>query len=203
MGYLGYKPADKPLTSADITDGIITGNDIASTFNLTGKTVTLPAGTGGKVLQVVQTVKTDTFSYTGSGTDSPETFSDITGMSLSITPSSASNKILIMFTVLGASQNDTFISIFRNSTNLASPSSPGNKVPGFVGDYNNIRNDSMTITCSSQYLDSPATTSAITYKLACTIWGAQTFYVNRSINDINDGYQIRAVSTITAIEIAA
>ena len=50
MGYVGYKPASVPLTSADITDGIITsakiadgtivGADINSTFDLTGKTVT-------------------------------------------------------------------------------------------------------------------------------------------------------------------
>ena len=46
----------------------------------------------GKVLQVVQTTKTDTF-YSSSG----ETWYDVTGMSASITPSSSSNKILVQF----------------------------------------------------------------------------------------------------------
>ena len=52
MGYIGKKPSDVPLTSSDITDNIITsakivngsitGDDINSTFNISGKTVTLP-----------------------------------------------------------------------------------------------------------------------------------------------------------------
>ena len=50
----------------------------------------LPAGVGGKVLQVVQTEKTDTFSST-----TFNSWTDITGMSVSITPSSTSNKIYL------------------------------------------------------------------------------------------------------------
>jgi hypothetical protein len=52
----------------------------------------LPSGIGGKVLQVVQAVKTDTFTATSF---SSWNFVDVTGLSVSITPSSASNKILI------------------------------------------------------------------------------------------------------------
>ena len=52
----------------------------------------LASGVGGKVLQVKQTVKTDTFSSTTTGSDV-----DITGLSVSITPSSASNKILVSY----------------------------------------------------------------------------------------------------------
>jgi hypothetical protein len=57
MGYLGYKPADKPLTSADITDGIIVNADIAnSTINLTTKvTGTLPLTNGGTGLATLGT----------------------------------------------------------------------------------------------------------------------------------------------------
>jgi hypothetical protein len=57
MGYLGYKPADKPLTSADITDGIIVNADIAnSTINLTTKvTGTLPLTNGGTGLSTLGT----------------------------------------------------------------------------------------------------------------------------------------------------
>ena len=100
-----------PLTrikSLGITDGTITGDDINSTFNLTGKTVTLPAGVGGKVLQVVQTVKSDTFST------SSTTFTDVTGLSVSITPSSTSNKILILASISGSQDvgvNDVFFGL--------------------------------------------------------------------------------------------
>jgi hypothetical protein len=57
MGYLGYKPADKPLTSADITDGIIVNADIAnSTIDLTTKvTGTLPTSKGGTGLTTLGT----------------------------------------------------------------------------------------------------------------------------------------------------
>ena len=57
MGYLGYKPADKPLTSADITDGIIVNADIAnSTIDLTTKvTGTLPTSKGGTGLATLGT----------------------------------------------------------------------------------------------------------------------------------------------------
>ena len=52
------------------------------------------AGTG-KILQVVQTFKTDSTSQSG---NSSTTFYDISGMSVSITPSSSSNKVLVMWT---------------------------------------------------------------------------------------------------------
>ena len=68
---------DASIVAADLADGAITSAKLAS-------------GVGGKVLQVVSTVKTDTFT-TSSGT-----FTDLTGMSVSITPSSASNKVLIL-----------------------------------------------------------------------------------------------------------
>jgi hypothetical protein len=73
----------------------------------------LPSGVGGKVLQVVQTVKSDTFS------SSSATFVDITGLSASITPSSASNKILVMVS-LNIGSNDSGLrlmtKLFRDST---------------------------------------------------------------------------------------
>jgi hypothetical protein len=58
--------------------------------NTLSAVTTLPAAIAtGKVLQVVSTTKTDTFTTTSTS------FTDITGMSVSITPSSASNKILV------------------------------------------------------------------------------------------------------------
>ena len=46
-----------------VQDGVVTAADLSSTLDLSGKTVTLPAGTGGKVLQVVHTAKTDPEVY--------------------------------------------------------------------------------------------------------------------------------------------
>ena len=77
----------------------------AFTFGDSGDTFTVPSGVTltnngtasgfGKVLQVVQTVKTDTFSRASTGGD----VGDITGLSVSITPSSTSSKVLVFATV--------------------------------------------------------------------------------------------------------
>ena len=164
----------------------------------------LGSGVGGKVLQVVQATKLGTQSISGSGGgNSPETFTDITDLSVSITPSSTSNKILILASLNGSSTNNGFASLFRGSTNLASPTSPSGRVPSFTGDYWNGSNTALTKTYPIIYLDSPSTTSSTTYKLAATIWETSPiFYVNRAEDDTDIGYRQRGVSTITAIEIA-
>jgi hypothetical protein len=202
MAYLGNAPTSVPLTSADITDGIITGNDIASTFDLTGKTVTLPAGVGGKVLQVVTATKLGTQTITGSGENSPETFTDVTDLSLSITPSSTSNKILILSTIIGCCDNGSSASLFRGSTHLANPTSPSTRTPSLGGNYFNSSVSTAPLSFTITYLDSPSTTSATTYKIGAFVWGTATIYINRGINDTDTGYIMRGVSTITALEIA-
>ena len=145
-----------PLTrikSLGITDGTILGADINSTFDLTGKTVTLPAGTGGKVLQVI------TANNTSNQTTSSTSYVDATNLSVSITPSSASNKILILFT--GTFQNDTsstnsYLTILRGSTNLA-----------VTNDYFILNSAGTRIIAGSatHFIDSPNTTSSTTYKI--------------------------------------
>ncbi len=76
----------------------------------------LPTGLGGKVLQVVQTFKSDAFSSTSNG------FFDISGLSVAITPSSSSNKILVV-SDLALGSND-FVSynlgfkVLRGSTSI-------------------------------------------------------------------------------------
>jgi len=156
-----------PLTrikSLGITDGTITGDDINSTFNLTGKTVTLPAGTGGKVLQVIKT-----YSSTSSSTSS--TSFQSTSTTASITPSSTSNKILIISssTLFWASTADSggVATIFRGTTNIASS-----------GDYI-IRNYPINTGGTVQregtiiFLDSPSTTSSTTYTIKIRmVWGS-------------------------------
>ena len=95
MGYIGKTPTPAPLTSSDITDGIITIADLATTGTASSSTFLRGDGAfaeagGGKVLQVVQTLKTDTESVTGSS------FADISGLNVAITPSASSSKVLIM-----------------------------------------------------------------------------------------------------------
>ena len=156
----------------------------------------------GKVLQVIQATKTNTQTVSGSGDNSPETFTDITDLSASITPASASNKILILANVTGSGANNSFISAFRGSTNLAVPDSPSNRTPAFAGDYNNYGNDDISRAYSIIYLDSPSTTSSTTYKIAVTIWGTNTMYINKAETDTDAGWQPRYVSSLILMEIA-
>ena len=166
----------------------------------TNRTLTLPDSTGtvalqggagvGKVLQVVQVVKTDSFSSSTSG------YVDVTGLSVSITPTSASSKILVMATLSGSNQlNINFtINLMRNSGNICqSTSAVVNSTAAlpYGVNYNFI---SVPIT----FLDSPATTSATTYKIQINTYGS-TGYVNiRSTDQYYGG-----TSQITLMEIAA
>ena len=171
--------------------------------NIPATALEFATASGGKVLQVIQVTKTDTQSFAGDGDNSPENYFDITGLSTSITPASSSNKILILANVLGSSSNNSFLSAFRGTTNLAVPDSPSSKTPAFAGDFQNGANDDFTRTWSIIYLDSPSTTSSTTYKLGVTIWGSSTnVYINRAETDSNFGWQPRAVSSLILMEIA-
>ena len=154
----------------------------------------LPSGVGGKVLQVVSTTKTDTFSA------SSTSFTDITGMSVSITPSSASNKILIIADIrIGQSGSQT-ARLLRNSTVISAGDAAGSRPLGFGSwvDENQYKVDAGVV----NFLDSPNTTSSITYKIQ-VISSGSTYYVNRSLTDRDTAqYDPRTASTITVMEIA-
>jgi hypothetical protein len=156
------------------------------------------AGTG-KILQVVQTFKTDSTSQSG---NSSTTFYDISGMSVSITPSSSSNKVLVMWTAQlassGASGRGNIIRLLRDSTEIGSGtggSSTNGQVYHRTVQYNPETKNMM-------YLDSPNTTSATTYKLQWSVEGsggsATTYYLND-----NSGGSFGITSHITVMEVAA
>jgi hypothetical protein len=141
----------------------------------------------GSVIQTVSTTKTDTF------TSSSTSFTDITGFSVSITPISSSSKILV-FGVLTASAGlvsviTGYAQLVRNSTAI------GNGAYGIA--VNNTGNNDFTTQFPFNYLDSPATTSATTYKIQFKGDGA-TWYINRPSNR-----DLACSSTITVMEIKA
>jgi len=175
-----------PLTkiqSLGITDGTITAADFA-------------AGVGGKVLQVVSTTKTDTFA-----TNPSSTFIDVTGLSVSITPSSASNKILIQISISGSGPTGTNIAHFRlvrGATAIYLGDAGGSRSRGFATAIDSDTNSQEHV--SGVFLDSPNTTSSTTYKIQTISNG--TVYVNRSANDTDADTRSRTASTITVMEIA-
>ena len=158
---------------------------------------------GGKILQVVSSVKTDVASA------SIDRNSDWVGhgLSVSITPTSSSNKILIFGQVtVGSDINDGIsLSIFK----------AGSAISGAIGDASSSRkrqtagaemdyNFAVT-TIPFHYLDTAGGTSSITYQPALNISnsGSYTIYLNRTSTDTDNASYVRTISVITAMEVAA
>ena len=186
---------DAIRNSSASSDGITLSSDGKVAFPNTGI---------GKILQVVSTTKTDSFTTTSTS------YTDITGLSASITPSSTSSKVYAIVQVnSAASTRYASFRLVRGSTNIA----VGTDITGSQeaatftagsntsNSYDNlvVRNQSMGI------LDTPSTTSATTYKLQGRInYGAGDLYVNRQpYTDTTSTYVVRAASTITLYEVAA
>jgi len=198
-----------------ILQGSTSGSVTLQEPAVAGTTVlTLPAVSGtilttssvGSVIQVVSTTKTDTTSFVSASTN---TYVDITGMSVTITPTSATNKILIMYTVgvSNSTPNATIhIRLYRGATSIGQGNASGNRLgDSLIWRPNGSQYDFDIGPLSSSFLDSPATTSATTYKLAATLGSSYngTFYLNRSWSDTDIDYSGRTASTITVMEIAA
>jgi hypothetical protein len=165
----------------------------------------LPAAIStGKVLQVVQTEKSDTFATTSTS------FTDITGLSVSITPSSSSNKVLIHASInFGGSENLYFHArLVRGSTAIgigdAGESSQTRATVPLISDQGTYSTQK-TYNSATSFLDSPSTTSATTYKVQAQSYSGDSreLKINRPSNNSNSGYIGRYVSTITAMEIEA
>ena len=184
------------ISLPDIADGtLLTSQSSLDSTKLS------PAIVGGKVLQVLQTVKTDTFSESvSSGSESAV----VTGLTVSITASSASNKILLLYQVVG-SRECSFIAIDKDGSIMTNAIGDASGNIGRVtaaGDYtNNVRYQN---TIPVIFLDTPGDTNAHTYgvRLRHSSSSTQTIYLNRQ-DTTNNGSNSSAISTITAMEIAA
>ena len=147
----------------------------------------LPTGVGGKVLQVVSTTKTDTFGTTS------QAFIKVTGLEINITPSSTSNKILFLSSVVWGHDAVNSGGHFRLRRDLSGASTDLKLYDlNFSGSYTGNR-----CIASFNYLDSPNTTSELTYKLQVKA-DSGTLGINRSNSSSTD----RGDSTITLMEIA-
>ena len=157
-----------------------------------------PAVAHGKILQVVSTTKTDTF------TTSASSFTDITGMSVSITPSSTSSKVLVIASLQcngDAAAEIGAVQLVRGSTAICVGDTASSRTRVSAAPYN--ASSGAIVPVSINYLDSPSTTSAVTYKLQGFTYGAATFFVNRSDTDADSTTYGRAASTITVMEVSA
>ena len=170
---------------------------------------TQSSAAGGKILQVKTFQKTDSATYTP---DSQLVFKD-TGMTLSITPSSSSNKILVSFMLFGGFGGNASSHYFRikraisgGSTSYITAADQGNRTGTlFIGAMGNSESsgDRPTISTMSDYLDSPSTTSEIYYTVQHTSHGSQAFYLNRSSDTDNQDAREDGISWIVLKEVGA
>jgi hypothetical protein len=180
------------LPSADGTSGQVLQTNGSGVLSFAGV-----SASAGQVIQVVSTTKSDYFS-----SSSTNTFIDITGLSVSITPSSASNKILIMCD-LSAGGNDCRqgYRLVRDATAISVGNSDGSRPQTTVGSSNGLSGNDQ-INASFNFLDSPSTTSSITYKVQFSSESAG-FAINGTYGNSNASSieNARATSTITLMEI--
>jgi hypothetical protein len=157
-------------------------------------------GSGQLVVQVVQTAKTDTFTTTSA----MPTFVDVTGVSATITPTSASNKILVTVTAtVGATpaNNGTAINLVRGSTSIAIGDTRGSTTRAFGGAVPNSTISAYSL--SVCFLDSPATTSATTYKIqAAAESGGTTLLGGCYRTDLASGVSVPTIITLQEIAYA-
>jgi hypothetical protein len=161
----------------------------------------LPSGSNGGIVQMKQAFKGDTFTTTSGS------FVDVTGLSVSITPSSNSNKILVQVNLCGQGRPSYARNIprlVRDSTPIGNSTDPGSRIAGFGQMYQG-EDGANTATTSIEFLDSPATTSAVTYKVQI-VNGNNTgdvMCINRSYDDGNNSAGHRYSSSITVMEVSA
>jgi len=147
-----------------------------------------------RILQVVSVFKADAFSMTGT------TFTDVTGLSASITPQSTSSQIIIMGQLnTGVITNQLmFAQLVRGATAIGNGTS-GNSINALT--TSGVGANSIAMATVPFFLvDSPATTSATTYKIQIKSGaGGILAYVNRRQND----NEIGGSSSLILMEVSA
>ncbi len=227
MSYIGKTPTAVPLTSSDIPDSTISQADLvdqavneakmqvsnsptngyflSAQSGNTGGMTWAEAGGGGKILQVKSVTFKDAFTSTaGSGT-----FANITGATLAITPSATTSKILFQAMITtGAETYGVVLKIQRGGSDIAGAlgTVTGNRVASTAYSSGHSSDDAEMQSTYMSYLDSPSSTSALTY----TVQGSARYQpaavawtVNYPHTDTNASYTAHSVSTITLMEVGA
>jgi len=188
----------EPVIASTVTGGAgLSGSTSLGTVtvgNLSHADIVYPAG---HVLQVINAGKDDWFS-TGSSVGS---FVDITGLSITITPKSSSNRILLIASVScghNADNGHSYLALARGGTLIGIHGSASSRTS--AGAVVNSTATGEQATYTLMFYDSPATTSATTYTVkGCS---SDTLYINSSHRD-NDGanFDGRTYSSLTAMEV--
>ena len=188
-----------------ISNSATNGYFLSAQSGNTGGLTWAQAGGGGKILQVKSVTFKDAFTSTaGSGT-----FVNITGATLAITPSATTSKILFQAMITtGAQTYGVVLKIQRNGSDIAGAlgTVTGNRVASTAYSSGHSSDDAEMQSTYMSYLDSPSSTSALTY----TVQGSARYQpaavawtVNYPHTDTNANYTAHSVSTITLMEVGA
>jgi hypothetical protein len=151
-----------------------------------------------RVLQVLAVQKTDTF------TTSSSSLVDLTGLTLTVTPSATTSQILVGYTVQSqgiSATNMGMISILRGATAIGNATAAGSRTVS-----NSVSSELAVAEIGQQanfFLDSPSTTSATTYKLQIRTGSGGTVFVNRTNADADTAAYGRGTSSLILMEISA
>jgi len=189
------------LTAGGLPDGSITTDDLAANAVTAAK---LAAGAGGKILQV-QT--TGSITSTPS-TTSQESFGDISGFSVNITPAATSSKVLVIVNLgrVGCNFAGGRITAFRLMRDSTAINVGTVSQDRFLTSFVHAQPDPYyTGGITYTFLDSPSTTSQVTYKLQFSGQNGEIHYINRGGADDNnsDAPNSRAASSMTVMEVGA
>ena len=191
-------------------DAVEPSTGTSLTLGASGDTITIPSGatmtnsgtaTGfGKVLQVVNATKSDTNSTTSNSTVT-------TGLEASITPSATSSKILVLISFAYSCDADVnaVFQLNRDSTAIHLGDADGSRTRSSAAARFQKVNTADVYNSSLNCLDSPSSTSSITYKLMYFVGrsaSSDAVYLNRSTGDVDSDSNQRSISSITLMEIA-
>ena len=194
------------ISAGGLPDGSVVAADLASSLDLTGKTVTLPSGTGGKILQVVQD-SDNAASDLGSIAGGSESSAVLT---VSITPTYSNSKMLIMaHAQAGTTYSIIGMRIKKDGSVLTGMNGAAAGSRSNVTAYDTLEstNGYYQATFDANYVETLSgadTATAISYTMHIfnTDSGSQTLYLNRAANDTDTVTRARTFSSLIVMEIA-
>ena len=160
----------------------------------------LPSGSSGGIIQVKSVTKTDTFQK-----PSGSSFVDVPGLSVSITPTRSDSKILVMYDLSwSTSSGHCSCRLMRDSQMIKVGDASSSRTQATGQIHHSGSDEYDMITTAGTHMDSPATTSSVTYKMQVGTPYSSSYVldVNHQGTDTDASWVGRTASTITVMEIS-
>ena len=182
---------------------------------ITGYTPTTISGTldasklpSGSIIQTKFAKDTSSGNVTNSGLgNTASNWHDLPNLSINITPTSNSNKILVLAHACAGEQGSLYglwFRVMRDTTPLGGATSNDRPSVGFGMSSNSTYTDDQMGSASFSYMDEPASASQLTYKVqGIARYSPHTWSYNASYDTQNSGAMAQGVSTLTIMEIKA